>query len=292
MQPVNHFCSTSVQCGGARTFKQRNTWISQLEWALCTQQSIELVKEFQVIHDPDIVSNHAPISIKIQIPDMSGRFLLERAKLLGEDTYVKAHISRKPIKSSSIKVTTLLINCLTLKRYLWYCTTLTPANAYNNIRRGSQCQREAGRTRTTAVPEFGGEMAEAGNFRRPDNYLASNRLGRQLRCPWRHGRNAIGERFFWSFWKAPKPCRRPMWYSYPPNHYECPGSWWWYITRRGGKCDQTPKAREVCQARPDQSRHTTFPTREMDYSYSLPIQCHIWPLISRLMASVQILHHI
>ena len=102
MQPVNHFCSTSVQCGGARTFKQRNTWISQLDWALCTHQSIEFVKEFSVIHDQDIPSNLAPISIKIQIPDMSGRFLLERAKLLGEDTYVKAHISRKPIKTSSI----------------------------------------------------------------------------------------------------------------------------------------------------------------------------------------------
>jgi len=59
VQPINHFNNNNLHCDGGMTFRQRKIWISQLDWTLCSTESISLIKSFEVIRDENLPTNHA-----------------------------------------------------------------------------------------------------------------------------------------------------------------------------------------------------------------------------------------
>ena len=81
--PVNHLTTADIACDGGLTYKQKNNWISQLDWALCSESAIDNVEEFSVIPSYELPTNHAPIAIKLRNFHQDLDTLVQRSKSLG-----------------------------------------------------------------------------------------------------------------------------------------------------------------------------------------------------------------
>ena len=91
MYPINHAITNGRVHEGNLTFRQKDKWISQLDWAFCTKRLLKFVSQFNVLHEGFRQSNHAPISIQLDTClVMSANELYNRAVSLTDDEY---HIS-------------------------------------------------------------------------------------------------------------------------------------------------------------------------------------------------------
>jgi exonuclease III len=81
--PINHSKTTRTHSEGGLTFKKKTSWISQLDWGLCSNQYIDKVKNFKIHYNESIPSDHAAISVTITSNYSTPDSLLERASLLG-----------------------------------------------------------------------------------------------------------------------------------------------------------------------------------------------------------------
>ena len=57
--PVNHMVCQNVVCEGGLTFRRGGSWVSQLYWALVSKTSMNAVKEFKILKEVDLPSDHA-----------------------------------------------------------------------------------------------------------------------------------------------------------------------------------------------------------------------------------------
>ena len=164
LYPVNQMVFKDCQFGGGYTFRQRQTWISQVDWVLCSQNVLPNVRAFNILKQSPIPSNHSPISLTLVAPADPTSSLVERAKLLG--TYhVGPTSSRRPLRMEDIdlnKFAQILPSteslwagtgndddlCASLTDILYNtCTSAKVKNAYPQVESGPADQTALGRWR-------------------------------------------------------------------------------------------------------------------------------------------------
>ena len=110
LQPVNHYQSDHAQCDGGLTYTQGVTWVSQLDWAICSSDNMHLVHSFVIIRDCDLPTDHAPLLLILEPPEPSSLRLLERACLLGTDPDRTHSNGRRPFKPGHIDTDRFITN--------------------------------------------------------------------------------------------------------------------------------------------------------------------------------------
>ena len=83
LYPLNHLSFRNKYFQGNFTFRQKKKWVSQIDWAICSENILPLINDFFVINDLALPSNHAPIICNIQFRELSLRSLIDRSNLLG-----------------------------------------------------------------------------------------------------------------------------------------------------------------------------------------------------------------
>ena len=85
IMPLNHLNYMDLRCDGGLSFRQGQSWISQLDWALCSVNALQNVSQFRILHDVQLPTNHAAISLELSGLSTSVGALLNRAKMLGAE---------------------------------------------------------------------------------------------------------------------------------------------------------------------------------------------------------------
>lgn len=84
--PINYLHYNNKYFEGNLTFKRGNNWLSEIDWLFMNSNILNILHDFDVIHNNMLPSNHAPISIKLN-PNLSkfkNYYLIEkRSSLLG-----------------------------------------------------------------------------------------------------------------------------------------------------------------------------------------------------------------
>ena len=111
--PVNHLQLNQTICEGGLTFRKKQRWISQLDWAICSESAATHVKYFNILHNEILPTDHAALSLNICGFDRSSHHILDSANQL--DSYVvnnprENRLITRPIPFSSINRTTLIDN--------------------------------------------------------------------------------------------------------------------------------------------------------------------------------------
>ena len=81
--PLNHLIHRDLVCEGGFTYRQKERWISQLDWALCSIDLLDTVQRFNVTHTMNLPTNHAPIAINLGNFKMSTEEIVSRSRTLG-----------------------------------------------------------------------------------------------------------------------------------------------------------------------------------------------------------------
>ena len=105
--PVNHLIYKSKIYKGNLTFKRKNKWISQLDWAMVSTQLIPYIVNFDVNQQISLPTDHAPIVLELQLPENSNQ-LEKFAKNLGQEYtihQVESPHCKPPIKMPRIDLT-------------------------------------------------------------------------------------------------------------------------------------------------------------------------------------------
>ena len=119
LKPVNHLIYNNKEFPGSLTFRQRDKWISQLDWCIMSANSLMYVESFNVLQDSKLPTNHAPIAIKLQGLGESLPALVERSKWLGNSIMPKIQLYRNPIPIHKINHAEFL-NALPPPNEEWY----------------------------------------------------------------------------------------------------------------------------------------------------------------------------
>ena len=106
--PVNHLVCQQVACDGDLTFRRGGDWVSQLDWALISRASVGAVREFKILREADLPSDHAPIALQLSTAAHAHETLLQRAQQLCRDQYkpdanTKA-AGRRPIQFQRVNI--------------------------------------------------------------------------------------------------------------------------------------------------------------------------------------------
>ena len=110
LTPVNHLVCGGRAFPGNLTFRQRSTWVSQLDWAFVSKSALPHIQSFNVHQSLSLPTNHAPISIEINNFRVPESELLIRAKWLGETHVPHVSICRNPIPIHRINTDTFISN--------------------------------------------------------------------------------------------------------------------------------------------------------------------------------------
>ena len=108
---VNNLKFGEKQFVGDKTYKQGNRWVSELDVCVVSCNFIDNIRSFQVHQGSNLPSDHAPISLQINVNSFSPQYLLSRASLLGgHNSFLgrKEHkwLDRKPIRFNEINAET------------------------------------------------------------------------------------------------------------------------------------------------------------------------------------------
>lgn len=106
--PTNYFRSE-------KTYRKGRNWISELDVCLVSCEAISKVKSFRVHNMESLPSDHAPISIDVEVPPISTDCLYKRACHLGGHVSLisseeRDPLVRRPIKFSQVINDTFLVN--------------------------------------------------------------------------------------------------------------------------------------------------------------------------------------
>ena len=88
--------------GGGLTFRQRDRWVSELDWCLISTKGLDNVVSFEVLQEVKLHTNHAPIALELGNFKESLPSLLERSKWLGQSHTPKIQLYRRPIRLNQI----------------------------------------------------------------------------------------------------------------------------------------------------------------------------------------------
>ncbi len=100
--PVNHMCYKDVTCDGGITYRQKDQLVSQIDWALISENFISQIVDFKILNYIPFPSNHAPISLTISCHGALPKSLLDHAMFLNYYSTTNKPISAKPIRLSQI----------------------------------------------------------------------------------------------------------------------------------------------------------------------------------------------
>jgi hypothetical protein len=122
--PVNHLQLNQTSCEGGLTYKKKQRWISQLDWAICTESAAKYVQSFNILHCEELRTDHAALSLQIGGFERSPSHLLDSAKQL--DSYIvnkpnENRLIKRPIPFSNVNQT-MLIDNLPPTDILWHLT--------------------------------------------------------------------------------------------------------------------------------------------------------------------------
>ena len=84
--PVNHSQVHSKRFSGKLTFKRSHNWISQLDWALASADTLTSIMEFHILDNIPISSDHAALLVVITTASNSLQNVKETATYLGLST--------------------------------------------------------------------------------------------------------------------------------------------------------------------------------------------------------------
>ena len=102
LKPVNHLIYRDKVFDGNFTFKQKQNWISQIDWVVMSCRALPHLQEFKVLNALSLPTNHAPLSVEL------GSFTIPlfdiqcRAKQFGEAEPRKFHSRKRPLTMSNI----------------------------------------------------------------------------------------------------------------------------------------------------------------------------------------------
>ena len=102
MRPVNHCVYNDSVFDGGLTFKQKDRWISQLDWAIVSNTALPDIESFCIIKGIHLPTNHAPIAIKIKQTETLTEDLLSRARQLGVSYTAQEPSVRRPLSMQQI----------------------------------------------------------------------------------------------------------------------------------------------------------------------------------------------
>ena len=83
MLVVNNLQTPSHYFPSNKTYKKRNNWISELDTVVVSYKLINCINKFTVHQTDWLPSDHAPISIELQLPKINLEIMLSRASNLG-----------------------------------------------------------------------------------------------------------------------------------------------------------------------------------------------------------------
>ena len=84
LKPLNHLRLGGKRFQGGLTFRKRDAWISQLDWALASTAVVKRVEDFRVMNEQPIIStDHAPITLRLMPFNSFDIDILTRATDLG-----------------------------------------------------------------------------------------------------------------------------------------------------------------------------------------------------------------
>ena len=91
---------------GNKTFRRRDTWISEIDTCIVTHSLIPYVSDFSVMQRGDLPSDHAPITLNLARTGVDLDGLFSRATMLGDHAVLygssKKNMTRKPLKFVNI----------------------------------------------------------------------------------------------------------------------------------------------------------------------------------------------
>lgn len=107
MGVVNNLKHRDKYLSSDKTYKQGNSWVSELDICLESYDLIEYINKFRVYLADYLSSDHAPISLQMSLPKVDIDSLLRHASLLGEYATLMNSIQHnrmvnKPIKMDQI----------------------------------------------------------------------------------------------------------------------------------------------------------------------------------------------
>jgi len=120
LTPVNHLQTEQLSCDGDLTYRQKQRWISQLDWVICTTPSIEYVKSFNILCDYTLPTDHAALTLNIGGFSHSAVQILNSAKQLGyyQTHCPESHCAKRPIPIINMNQSDM-INNLPSTDQLW-----------------------------------------------------------------------------------------------------------------------------------------------------------------------------
>ena len=102
LKPVNNMVYRDKTFNGNFTFKQGNSWISQIDWAFVSKSAIDCIVDFVVLNNVSLPTDHAPLQLKISHPTFQIDELVQRATQLGS-TALPAYLSKtRPVRMENI----------------------------------------------------------------------------------------------------------------------------------------------------------------------------------------------
>ena len=118
--PLNHLHTDHIDCIGDFTYRQKDEWISQIDWILCSKDLIPSVTDFHVLKDHPIPTNHAAVACDLNMKHYPIKDITDRARLLGSyDQGTHERNMRKPVKFVDIDVHKFLNDLADINQLLY-----------------------------------------------------------------------------------------------------------------------------------------------------------------------------
>ena len=100
---LNNLKTSSKHFHGGLTYRKRDTWVSELDTCLVTSRLIDYVRNFEVVKTVNFPSDHAPISISLDVPGTHLDSILDRAEMLADHAVLHGSAARTCLTKNSIK---------------------------------------------------------------------------------------------------------------------------------------------------------------------------------------------
>ena len=98
--PVNHAQYKDIHCDGNYTFRKKDKWISQLDWALVSTNILSSITQFAIVENSILRSDHAAIALSLTCESTSLKELLWYSKALGQSVFSES--KRNKLKTFKI----------------------------------------------------------------------------------------------------------------------------------------------------------------------------------------------
>jgi hypothetical protein len=121
--PVNHSNIGNKHFTGNYTFKKKDKWISQLDWAFVSSNALKDIDSFRIIADTPIKSDHAALEVAINRSRFPMSYISFSARSLGMYSQYEKIPKKKVLKYEQINQE-VFKNILPCTDSLWYSPDL------------------------------------------------------------------------------------------------------------------------------------------------------------------------